>query len=921
VGGEFVDVAGNGSIDYLARWNGSAWSDVGSNDINSKVNALAVYNGELYVGGIFTDAAGNPNADYIAKWSGECYYTVGTEEGPNVPSLARLTQAHALAHDGVSTRVVELHWRTSYEVDHLGFHVYREEQGQRVRITPALIAGSALTAGAKTVLTAGQSYSWWDVLPLDSGPLRYWLEEIDLKGRRTWHGPVEVKAAKGHRMAAEPERVRSVLLTRLGRGKASVTAAPSYGWSGPRQASIAPPTPEQLAVQWQLAASFALKLGVQAEGWYRVSRSELVAAGLDPRVDPRHFQLFADGVEVPLLVTGERDGRFDPSDAIEFYGLGLDTAWTDTRTYWLVAGRQAGKRVGWVPSRQAGALAPLSFPATLEWRPRTIFFAALLNGEGENYFGPIVSTEPVEQGFTLAHLDPSAPGEAALEVTLQGITDGLHQVEIRLNGIAVGTVTFEGMAQGTTQVRLPQGRLQEGPNVVTLVALGGEMDYSLVASVRLTAWRLYQAEADVLEAPAQGGDEVTISGFSSPQIRVLDVTQPDAVQAVPGRVQRARSGFAVTVVAPESGSRTLLAFTDGHRALPASIQFNHPSQWHAGGQGADLVILTPAALAPSLAPLQAWRQQQGWRVALLDVQDVYDEFSFGAKSPWALRAFLQQARSQWARPPRFLLLAGDASVDPRNFMEMGDMDVVPTKLVDTRYLETASDDWFGDLDEDGVPEIAVGRLAVQTSEQAAAVVQKLIAYDRAGAGGRAAVLVADHDDGFDFEGASGQLKALLPADVTVEEISRGQMGDGATRAAVLASLNGGAWLLNYLGHGSVEVWLGGVLSSEDARTLTNGVRLPFVVAMTCLNGFFHDVWSESLAEALQKAPQGGAVAVWASSALTDPPSQMPMNQALMQRLGEGVTLGEAIAHAKRAASDPDVRRSWILLGDPTTRLH
>src|SRR5206468_8512068 len=151
-------------------------------------------------------------------------------------------------------------------------------------------------------------------------------------------------------------------------------------------------------------------------------------------------------------------------------------------------------------------------------------------------------------------------------------------------------------------------------------------------------------------------------------------------------------------------------------------------------------------------------------LALIDVEDLYDEFTFGAKSPWALRAFLQQAHSHWARPPRFLLLAGDASVDPRNFMGMGETDVVPTKLVDTKYLETASDDWFGDLDDDGVPEIAVGRLAVQTSEQAAAVVQKLIGYDRAGAGGHTAVLVADHDDGIDFEGASAQVKALLPAD-------------------------------------------------------------------------------------------------------------------------------------------------------------
>ncbi|TLY18813.1 MAG: LamG domain-containing protein, partial [Nitrospirae bacterium] len=347
VGGDFTTIAGNG-FQYLARarWNGSTstWSHVSSDTAvtGTTVSALGVYKGSLFVGGLFTSAGGVANTVDLANWSGECFYTIGTEEGtPSspAPSLARLKTAHALSHDGVSTRVVELHWRTSYEVDHLGFNVYREEQGQRVRITPSLIAGSALKGRAGTVLAAGQSYSWWDVLPLKSGPLRYWLEEIDLKGRRTWHGPIAVQPAKGHRLASESERVRSVLLNRLGRSKASVTAAP---WYGPRQASPATPTEEQLAVQWRLAASVALKLGVQAEGWYKVSQFELVAAGLDPRVNPRYLQLFADGVEVPLLVTGEQDGRFDASDAIEFYGLGLDTPWTDTRTYWLVAGRQAG---------------------------------------------------------------------------------------------------------------------------------------------------------------------------------------------------------------------------------------------------------------------------------------------------------------------------------------------------------------------------------------------------------------------------------------------------------------------------------------------------------------------------------------------------------------------------------------------------
>src|SRR2546422_11417507 len=97
--------------------------------------------------------------------------------------------------------------------------------------------------------------------------------------------------------------------------------------------------------------------------------------------------------------------RFDPSDAIEFYGLGLDTSWTDTRTYWLVAGSQAGKRVGWVPSRQTGALAPLSFPQTLDWRPRPDFLAAILNGAAGNLLRPPRFTPPVGTDPLVAPLD------------------------------------------------------------------------------------------------------------------------------------------------------------------------------------------------------------------------------------------------------------------------------------------------------------------------------------------------------------------------------------------------------------------------------------------------------------------------------------------------------------------------------------
>jgi len=143
--------------------------------------------------------------------------------------------------------------------------------------------------------------------------------------------------------------------------------------------------------------------------------------------------------------------------------------------------------------------------------------------------------------------------------------------------------------------------------------------------------------------------------------------------------------------------------------------------------------------------------------------------------------------------------------------------------------------------------------------------------------------------------------------------------DGA-RQELLRSWGQGPLLVNYVGHGSVEIWRG-LLSSDDADDLINGTQLPFVVSMTCLNGFFHDPSEESLAEALLGA-KGGAIAVWASSGLTEANKQKAMNQELFRLLfhGPSLTLGEAAAKAKAAVSDMDIRKTWILFGDPTTRL-
>ena len=102
------------------------------------------------------------------------------------------------------------------------------------------------------------------------------------------------------------------------------------------------------------------------------------------------------------------------------------------------------------------------------------------------------------------------------------------------------------------------------------------------------------------------------------------------------------AGYAVTFQAPSSGVRTLVAVTDVTVASPASTTYNRSSAWH-NSQVADYVVVAPAAFHATLGTLTALRASQGHSVAVVDIEDVYDEFSFGQKTPYALRAFLQHA--------------------------------------------------------------------------------------------------------------------------------------------------------------------------------------------------------------------------------------------------------------------------------------
>jgi len=305
----------------------------------------------------------------------------------------------------------------------------------------------------------------------------------------------------------------------------------------------------------------------------------------------------------------------------------------------------------------------------------------------------------------------------------------------------------------------------------------------------------------------------------------------------------------------------------------------------------------------------------------VDVEDLFDEFSYGEKTPQAVKDFFSYAATTWKAKPSFVLLAGDASLDPRNYLGFGDNDLVPTRLVDTSLMETACDDWFTDFKNDGQPEISIGRLPFRSPDEAQTMVAKIISYEDSKPSAEA-LLVSDRNDEFDFETASDQIQHLMPSGLKVNRLNRASLDPSNAKLQLFAAIARGQTIVNYVGHGSSNQWNGGLLTNDDARSMTNGDRLPLFVMMTCLNGYFHDAATDGLAEALLKSERGGAVAVWASTGVTSPNRQAAIDREFYRLLfsRETLTIGEAATRAKGVVSDPDIKRTWVLLGDPTMRV-
>jgi peptidase C25-like protein len=536
----------------------------------------------------------------------------------------------------------------------------------------------------------------------------------------------------------------------------------------------------------------------------------------------------------------------------------------------------------------------------------------------------------VDQVLTVSNLAVNSSIPEELDVTLQGVTDGQpHSVSVVLNGASLGTMSFSSQSNVANTFSISPGLLQDGTNTVTLAALDGDNDISLVQSITLHFPHSYAADSNWLRASAPAGSHVQFTGFSNSQIQVFDITNPLAIEELSGPVVVGNSGSAITVTVPGGGTaapHTLLALSSDQIAAPSGVLFHAASSLLQQRLGAGIIIITNPDFQSTLAPLVALRKSQNRDVAVVTTDQLYDAYNFGERTPFALRDYLQAASKVWSGKPESVLLVGDASLDPRNYLGFGDFDFVPTRIIETAAFKTASDDWLSDFAETGFATIPTGRIPARTAADASLVISKIVNYENGsttGAWTQQALVIADQNVGVDFTAEANSAGLTLPASLTTTKILADGLDPATASQQIIAAINAGALIVNYTGHGSEQQWsFSDLLDNTSATALTNGNRLPVFLIMDCLNGFFHDVFEESLSSALLFAPNGGAVGVWASSGFTTAPPQASMDQALLSTLSANPsqTIGRAIITAKAGILDPDVRRTWNFFGDPGMRI-
>jgi hypothetical protein len=621
---------------------------------------------------------------------------------------------------------------------------------------------------------------------------------------------------------------------------------------------------------------------------------------------------------------------------------------SDENVYWLSWDGRAGARIieenGSIVKTRSGQYNPSAYFTTTVHIEQDNYFERFgqanqeqLSYKRDHWFfdGGIKAVGKRPYTFELVYPEPISFDPVYVKVMMSGLSfkqalgniEQPHQAMVWLNNAFVGQSRSDWFSQDTATITnfrnstIRNADLQHGTNTLevqmpVLPDVGNPANPSKGTDIVLLNWfeitydRQYKAHNDYIEftkptfIPFPNIDlfQFELDNFNSPDVEIYKIGVSKIVNFKIELINEPNNQhYKVTFQDNIQGNDVrYVALTESQKKKPLRIEIDRPWDKNAPekvlrstANTADYLIITHGKLLSSVQQLADYRRGQGATVEVVDVQEIYDEFNYGIKSPLAIQDFLRYAFFNWNRNTRlkYVLFFGSSNFNYKRRDNIAE-DLVPTFLYQTEKFGAVSSDYPYSLvaGNDELPDLFVGRLPARTPSEVTAITNKIIEYEQNAPKAvwrNQALFISGNDRAtYELQSQFGNkypafrsqnsriIESILPASQsafrlnTVLDTTKAFDPNFGSTTDLIDRWDNGLFMINFMGHGGGYIWAdAGLMQLSDVERLNNKGKYPFVTSMTCFTGAFENPNRQGLAAKLVLTPDKGAIGAVASSGL------------------------------------------------------
>ncbi|RMG97521.1 MAG: hypothetical protein D6706_08405, partial [Chloroflexi bacterium] len=745
--------------------------------------------------------------------------------------------------------------------------------------------------------------------------------------------------------------------------------------------------PEQ-AIQWrslppELAkADTATKLPIgqdtfrielNQDGIYEISYSDLAAAGMDVNnINPNTFEMMYRGESVAYEFIGDNDNIFENGEKIRFYGWAFDGSrlekqFVTDNVFWLWANGTpttitSTPNVTNLPSAT-------TFTESVTVEPEKYFFSGWTNqwdsfpNEPDAWFWDRINTTstPVTHTYSITLTDVAASGPNATylaEFNSRGQATVYTATAYINNNPTFGQHSWFGRQNVNVANSVPLSDLNEGTNTIKLVLWSEVSEFLYLNRITITYTRQIKAVNDqLIFTDDVGARTFTVSNLNEGDVNnvlvwnITDPKRPSSITLSPGNL--AGSGpYTLTFGSNHPPDSRFIVTTAANILTGTAVTITKytPTSLDPPSNQADWLAITHSNFMTQAQDLASYRAtKNNLQTHIADIDDIINQYGYGLPLPGAIHDYLSHALASWDTAPTYVLLLGDATVNPRNLDCLGGCQTawdknaptyVPTDLIFVDRFQglVPSDHTFVLLSgNDLLPDMAIGRIAAETAAEAAAAIAKIKKYEEnqfpATTNQDNLLFVADNtDSGGDFCTENQVVGNMLPSKFNQTHLCLADNTQTATdnlRSQMSDEINNkGVFVLNYRGHGSIDVWASPAILQTGQDDFWLNLNTPItILSADCLDGYFAYPGWRALSEDFLLMDNLGTAAHWSSTGLGYTFEHTALHSGFYEAVfSQGIaTMGEAANYAKTNyfldGYDQSEMYTFTLQGDPAMRFY